>query len=77
VPLFLKRFVISLGFSLFSEKKKTMTLSNLGNIRIPADLSEEINRFEAFSCASKRNPMFCAVCSAGDNLAISFTRSIL
>ncbi|MDR0984279.1 MAG: alcohol acetyltransferase [Ruminococcus sp.] len=76
VPLLLKRFFISLGFSLFSEKKKTMTLSNLGNIRIPSDLSKEINRFEAFSYASKRNPMFCAVCSAQDSLAISFTRSI-
>jgi NRPS condensation-like uncharacterized protein len=77
VPLHVKKLFIALGFDLLGEKQKTITLTNLGNIPIPHDMSPFVDRFETLVYTTKRNPLVCAVCSVDDKLTISFSRTIM
>ena len=42
VPLFLKNLVLKQAFNIQGENLKTITISNLGQIRFPDDMAEEI-----------------------------------
>jgi len=77
VPLFLKKIVIMIAFNIMGETKKTITVSNIGNISIPSGFSSKINLMEAILYPTPRSPVNCAICSANDKLAISFSRTII
>jgi NRPS condensation-like uncharacterized protein len=76
VPLLLKRKLIALGYGLTETKTSTITLSNLGNIAIPSKMFEYVDRFEANVYNRAKRPLMCGVCSVGDRLTISFSRTI-
>lgn len=77
VPLFIKRVFIRLGFDMLGERRKTITLTNVGNITIPTDMSPHVKYFEAIIYPTQKSPINCAVCSVDDKLAISFSRTIM
>jgi NRPS condensation-like uncharacterized protein len=77
VPLFVKRVIIRFGFDVLGEKKKTITLTNVGNVSIPTDMSRHVKYFEANIYPTPKSPINCAVCSVDDKLAISFSRAII
>lgn len=76
VPLFLKDIFVNLGFDIFGENKKTISISNLGNILIPQDMYEYVRQFEAVLYTTPKSPINCGICSANDRLVISFSRII-
>lgn len=76
VPLPLKAFFINCGFKLMGESKKTITLSNLGNIAVPQSFFEHIELMEALLYPTIKSPINCGACSVNDRLSISFTRTI-
>lgn len=76
-PLFLKNIVLSTYYNLFGEKLMTSTLSNIGSIVLPKEISGLVERFDFVLGAPKQNPMNCAVISYEDTLSISFTSVIL
>ncbi|HEX3038057.1 MAG TPA: alcohol acetyltransferase [Oscillospiraceae bacterium] len=77
VPLFVKNIFVNLGFDIFGENKKTITLSNLGKILLPQDMYEYVQQFEAVLYTTPKSPINCGVCSTNDRLVISFSRVIV
>lgn len=76
-PLVLKKWLVSLGFKFFGEKKKSITLSNLGVFDLPKDMLKYIKYTEMVMYPTPQSPINCAVISSNDNLNITFTRSIV
>lgn len=76
VPLSLKYQVMRYGFQHFGEMSKTMTLSNLGNVKLPVSMKYYIERMEVVLYPTKNSPINCGVCSLNDQLTITFARSI-
>ncbi len=68
-PLFLKDLVLKIAYER-SALKSTATLSNVGIIKIPAELSHYINSFDV--CTGTNRLQVC-ICSYLDNLSINFT----
>ncbi len=77
VPLSLKDIFIKLGFSLFGEAKKTLTLTNMGAVALPSKMIDEIEHFEVVLYPTKLSPMNGAIVSFQDKMAISFSLAIV
>jgi hypothetical protein len=76
VPLFIKNIFINFGVDVLGASKKTITLSNLGNIALPEEMNGFIDQFETLLYPSKKSPINCCICSANDKLNMAFTRTI-
>lgn len=76
VPLFIKKILMKQSFNNLSERKKTMTLSNLGKIDVPADMAKHIERTEVILYPTVKGPINCGVCTINNQLTITFTRRI-
>ena len=74
-PLFAKNLALRLIHSRSGDETYTCTLSNLGKIDVPPEIQDHVERFDVMMGTSKKNHMNCAVCSCGNQLAISFTLS--
>lgn len=72
IPLFIKRPLMSLVFRM-KDRAYTMTLSNLGPIQMEPEYQDSIKRFHFMIGVSRRQPIKCAVCAYGDELAVTFT----
>lgn len=77
VPLFLKHPAMRYGFKHFGEMSKTLTLSNLGNVKLPDSLKNYVERMEFILYPTKNSPTNCGVCSINDQMTITFARSIV
>lgn len=75
-PLFLKNLVLNTYYTLFGEQLMTSTISNIGFISFPEEISDLVERFDFVLGAPKQNPMNCAVLSYNDTISISFTSVI-
>lgn len=77
VPLFLKNWFVNLGFHVLGESKRTLTLSNIGNIILPQQMYKHVELIEALVYPSNKSPMNCGISSVNDKLVITFTRNIV
>lgn len=76
-PLKLKDLAIRYGFDHYGEEAKTLTLTNLGRIDLPASMAAHIEAMETTMYPTSKSPMNCAVCSINDQLTITFARNIV
>ncbi len=76
VPLFLKNIVLKQAFNIQGENLKTITISNLGQIRFPDDMAEDIEEASVILYPTVKSPVNCGMCTFGDRLNISFARTI-
>lgn len=76
MPLFIKNFFISVIFSLAGETRMTSTLSNIGRIDVPDEMTEHVERFEAMLGALRKNKISCAVCAYQGKLHVCFTSTM-
>lgn len=76
-PLKLKDLAIRYGFDHYGEEAKTLTLTNLGRIDIPASMAAHIESMETTMYPTAKSPMNCAVSSINDQLTITFARNIV
>ncbi|MDD3253123.1 MAG: hypothetical protein PHV18_11240 [Lachnospiraceae bacterium] len=72
IPLVIKRIGLGLVFRL-KDRAYTMTLSNIGPIKMEPEYADDIERFHLMIGVSRRQPMKCAVCAYGDEMVITFT----
>lgn len=72
IPLPIKRLALNLVFRL-KDRAYTMTLSNVGPIRMDPEYEAQIQRFHMMIGVSRRQPLKCAVCAFGDEIAVTFT----
>lgn len=76
VPVFIKYPVMRFGFNQLGERAKTMTMSNLGNIKIPDTMKPYVDRMELVLYPTKKSPINCGLTTVNNQLTITFARSI-
>lgn len=76
-PLKLKDLAIRFGFDHYGEDAKTLTLTNLGRVDIPASMASHIKAMETTMYPTAKSPINCAVSSINDQLTITFARNIV
>ncbi|MFB4161125.1 alcohol acetyltransferase [Geomicrobium sp. JSM 1781026] len=76
VPAILKYQAIRYGYKSYGERTKTLTLTNIGNISLPKDVSTAIEQMEMVMYPTRKSPINGGICSINDRFVISFARSI-
>lgn len=76
VPLFIKNIFMPMGFAVWGENKKTITVSNLGNVLLPESMKPYVKGIEVDLYPTQKSPVNCGICSVNNNLAITFVRTI-
>jgi len=74
-PLYLKDPIMKLYFIMNGDRYNSVTLSNLGLVRLPEELEKYVERI-SFMLGSGQNPVSCACASYGDKLCFNITRTI-
>ena len=76
MPLFVKNLVMKLVFNAVGERKSCLSLSNLGLVRVPAEMEKYVQRFDFILGVQATSPYNCGVLSYGDTLYINIIRNI-
>lgn len=76
LPLFLKNLVMRAVFSAVGEKKSCLTLSNLGQVELPAAMKPYVQRMDFILSVQATAPYNCGVVSYGDTVYVNFIRNI-
>ena len=76
IPLPIKNLVMKAIFDSVGEKKACLTLSNIGQIKIPAVMRPYIERFDFILGVQAAAPYNCGMLSYGDTIYINFIRNI-
>lgn len=75
-PLFLKNIVMKIIFMLVGEKKSTLSISNLGLVKLPSPMDEYVDRFDFVLSVQSTAPYNASLISYKDNLNLSIIRNI-
>ena len=76
IPLPLKNAVMKAIFDSVGEKKSCLTLSNLGQVKIPEAMAQYVRRFDFILGVQADAPYNCGMLSYGDRIYINFIRNI-
>jgi len=76
VPVHLKALAIRQGFRLWGERKKTISLSNLGNVDVPEPVAAHVRHLEFALYPTPLSPINCGVCSLNGKLTVTFLRTV-
>ncbi len=77
VPLFIKNVVLKMAFKKNGDISSATTLSNLGKVNLPKEMSQYIERFDFMLGALSKNPSAFAMISFGGVTTINMVRSIV
>lgn len=72
VPLPIKWVAVNVIFRR-NDRAHTITLSNIGPIKVEPEYRDAIRQCHLIIGVSKRQPIKCAVCAYGDDIIVSFT----
>ncbi len=75
-PLIVKKSLMPLIFNQLAQRKKTLTLTNLGQFDFPDSGQKYLSHVEVLLYPTKKSPLGAAVISYQDQLSINFTSSI-
>lgn len=75
-PLFLKNIVMKTIFMLVGEKKSTLSISNLGLVKLPTPMNEYVERLDFVLSVQSNAPYNAGIISYGDGLNLSIIRNI-
>lgn len=74
-PLYLKDPIMKLYFIMNGDRYNSVTLSNLGMVRLPDEMSQYVERV-SFMLGAARNPLACACISFENKLCFNIIRTI-
>ena len=77
LPLFVKNLVMKTVFETVGECKSCLTVSNLGQVRLPEAMLPYITRMDFILGVQATAPYNCGVLSFGENLYLNFIRNTL
>ena len=77
MPLFIKNFAMKTAYNLVGESKSCLTLSNLGVITLPEEMSEYVPRMDFLLGPQAIQNYSCAVLSYKDKLYINLSRTTI
>ena len=75
IPLPLKNLVMKAVFDTVGEKKSCLTLSNLGNVKLPEIMKKYVRRMDFILGVQAAAPYNCGMLSYGDTVYINFIRN--
>ncbi len=75
-PLFIKNLVMKAVYDSVGEKKSCLSLSNLGQLKLPDIMNEYVERADFILGAQSMTPYNCGMISFKDTLYINFIRNI-
>ena len=76
IPLPIKNAVMKAIFDSVGEKKSCLTLSNIGQVKVPESMAKYIKRFDFILGVQAAAPYNCGMLSFGDTIYINFIRNI-
>lgn len=76
MPLFLKNMVVKAVFDAVGEKKSCLSLSNLGDVKLPDAMLPYVSRMDFILGVQATAPNNCGVLSYGGTLYLNFIRNI-
>lgn len=76
VPLFIKNIVMKMVFNSVGEKKSCLSFSNLGQIQLPEEMKQYIDRIDFILGPQAQAPYNCSAYSYRGILNITFSRDI-
>lgn len=76
IPLPLKNAVMKAIFDSVGEKKSCLTLSNIGQVKVPEEMGKYIKRFDFILGVQAAAPYNCGMLSYGNTIYINFIRNI-
>ncbi len=76
VPLFLKNPIMKAVFNAVGERKSSLSLSNLGAVRLPEEMAGYVQRLDFILGVQHSAPYNCGVISWGNTLYMNFIRNI-
>lgn len=76
IPLFIKNFVMKMVFNSVGEKKSCLSFSNLGEVRVPEEMKQYIDRIDFILGPQAQAPYNCSAYSYRGILNITFSRDI-
>ena len=76
IPLPLKNALMKAIFDSVGEKKSCLTLSNIGQVKVPEAMAKYIKRFDFILGVQAAAPYNCGMLSFGDTININFIRNI-
>ena len=76
IPLPIKNAVMKAVFDSVGEKKSCLTLSNIGQVKVPEIMAKYIKRFDFILGVQAAAPYNCGMLSFGDTIYINFIRNI-
>jgi hypothetical protein len=75
-PLLLKNVAMKYAFSRVGDRKSTTTISNLGAVRLPAEMARFVQRMDFILGPLSRNKVVCGALSYNGVLTLNFVRTI-
>lgn len=75
-PLFLKNIVMKTIFMLVGEKKSTLSISNLGLVKLPDPMDKYVERLDFVLSVQSNAPYNAGIISYGDRLNLNMIRNI-
>lgn len=76
IPLFLKNIVMKAIFDTVGECQSCLSVSNLGQITLPEEMTPYVARFDFILGVQATKPYNCGILSYGDTMYINFIRDI-
>lgn len=73
LPWELKSTVLRIGYRFFGESNSSLTLTNLGLIRLPENLQPHIQDFQCFMTPRMGSPYGCTIMSFGDKITLNMS----
>lgn len=75
MPLFVKNFVMKMVFLAVGERKSCLSLSNLGNVKLPEIMESYVERMDFILGVQATAPYNCGVVTYRDKLYVNFIRN--
>ena len=76
IPLFLKNIVMKIVFDLTGERKSCLSMSNLGQVKLPREMEQYVDRVDFILGVQAMTPYNCGVVSYGNSLYMNFIRGV-
>lgn len=74
MPWVLKNAVMRLAYRFCGESNSSITMSNLGIVRLPEELQQHVEDFQCWMIPRAGSPYVCSVLSFGDKLTLNMSR---
>ena len=76
MPLFVKNIVMKAVFDAVGERKSCLSISNLGQVKLPEEMMPYVQRFDFVLGVQATAPHNCGIVSFGDTLYINIIRNV-